>query len=246
MNLKKLIIFFVALLLCFVIFKYTFDSKLDYLALGDDLSKGKTPFGNYGKSFTDFFAQYLQNKNKLKSYNNKFTFENHRTTDLISDMRDNKTVNINNKAVNINQSIVDAEIVTLSIGINDLFYKLNYSNLSKNQINTIHSYIDQIFGDISIVVTNIRKLNDCKIYIIGYYNALKDINEGQEETINKVFSHIQSEFIKLEKTRNVFYVDISEGFDKKSYYLPSKKNPFPSLEGYNYISNKIIEKYEKK
>ncbi len=246
MNLKKLIILSIVLFLCFIIFKYTFDSKLDYLALGDDLSKGKTPFGNYGKSFTDFFAQYLQNKNKLKSYNNKFIEGNYRTTDLIKDMQNGKSTVFNNKKININQAIVNAEVITLSIGLNDIFYKLNYSNIRNNQINTIHSYIDEMFEDIYYVLYKIRKLNDCKIFIIGFYNPLNNINLEQKKHVETIFSHINNKFIETEKIKKVYYVDITEGFNKKNYYLPSNKIVYPSLEGYNYISTRIISKYERR
>lgn len=246
MKLKKILIFFIVLFLCFIIFKCTFDNKLDYLALGDDLSKGKTPFGNYGKSFTDFFAQYLINKNKLKSYNNKFVEENYRTTDLIKDMKLGKSIVFNNKKININQAIVNAELITISIGLNDIFYKLNYNNIRNNQINTIFSYIDEMFNDIYILLANIRKLNDCKIFVIGFYNHLNGTNSNEKEIINKIFRYINENFIKIEQIKKVYYVDIKEGFAKKSYYLPNNKMAYPSLEGYNYISTKIINRYEKR
>lgn len=246
MKLKKILIFSIVLFLCFIIFKCTFDYKLDYLALGDDLSKGKTPFGNYGKSFTDFFAKYLKNKNKLKSYNNKFIGENYRTTDLIKDMEFGKSIIFNNKKININQAIVNAELITISIGLNDIFYKLNYNNIRNNQINTIFTYIDEMFNDIYSLLTSVRKLNDCKIYVIGFYNHLSNINLKQKEMIKKIFEHIDENFKKLEQIKKVYYVDITEGFTKKNYYLPNNKITYPSLEGYNYISTRIINKYEKK
>lgn len=246
MKLNKIFIFSIVLLLCFIIFKYTFDNKLDYLALGDDLSKGKTPFGNYGKSFTDFFAQYLENKNKLKSYNNKFVGENYRTTDLINDIASDKSIIFNNKKININQAIVNAELITISIGLNDVFYKLTYNNIRNNQINSIFDYIDEMFEDIYILLTNIRKLNDCKIFIIGFYNHLNITNVKEEEIVENIFQYIDEKYKNLEQIKKVYYINIKEGFDKKPYYLPNKKLSYPSLEGYNYISTRIIDRYEKK
>lgn len=244
MKLKKIIIFSFILLFCFMIFKHTFNSKFDYLALGDDLSLGKTPFGSYGKSFTDFFAQYLKNKNKLKSYNNKFLEQNYRITDLIKDMDNNKKEVFNNKKININQAIVNSEIITLSIGINDLFYKLTYNNIKKNQLNTIYSYVDEIFIDYNYLITKIRKLTDCKLYLIGFYNPLKNINNTENKIINKLFYYIDEKFKKLEQYKKVYYIKINKGFSEKSYYLPNYKIFFPSLEGYNYISNIIIKSIE--
>ncbi len=244
MILKKFIIIILVFILCFIIFKYTFNSKVDYLALGDDLTIGKSPFGNYGKSFSDFFAQYLSNKNKLKSYNKKFSGQNYRITDLIKSMNNNKREVINNKKVNINQAIVNAELITISVGINDLFYKLNYRNIRKNQINTIYNYIYEMFIDYSYLLINIRKLNDCKIYLIGYYNPLINLNDEEKQKVDEIFEFIDKEFNNLE-SKNIFYVKIIEGFNNKSYYLPNNNEMFPSLEGYNYISTKLIESYEK-
>lgn len=243
---KKIAIILLLLCFCFVIFKITFNSKLDYLALGDDLSLGKTPFGSYGKSFSDFFANYLKNKKKLKTYNNKFLIKDYRTTDLIQDIKENKTITLNNKTLNINQAIVNADIITLSIGINDLFYKLNYNNIKNNQINTIYSYVSEMINDITISLNSIRKLNDCDIYIIGYYNPLIINDATKQKTIDNIFEYINNEFYNLETIKKVYYIQIKDGFDEKSYYLPNKKINFPSLEGYNYISNRLIEVYEKK
>ena len=53
-------------------------------------------------------------------------------------------------------------------------------------------------------------------------------------------------FKSLEENKNIYYVEISKGMDDKNYYVPKVNNPYPSLEGYNYISNVLICKVSKK
>jgi lysophospholipase L1-like esterase len=239
---KKVLIFLVGIILSIIIFKFTFDSKINYLALGDDLSMGKTPFSTYGKSFTDYFATYLKNKNKLKSFNKEFVQKDYRTTDIIKDIENDKKILINDNYISINQAILNADLITISTGINELFYKLNYNNIKKNQINTIYEYINEMFSDIEKLIIKIRKIDNCKIYLIGFYNPLKNIDD---ETIENIFEYIDNRFEGLESYKHIIFIDIYDGFKESKYYLPSDKIYFPSLEGYNYIANQLINEYEK-
>ena len=61
--------------------------------------------------------------------------------------------------------------------------------------------------------------------------------------MDSIFNYIDLKFNEVinEKT---FYLDIYEIFKEKETYLPNKNNVFPSLEGYNLISNKLIELIE--
>lgn len=246
MTSKRLLVLLMGIIISIFIFKLTFNSKIDYLALGDDLSIGKTPFSTYGKSFTDYFANYLRNKNKLKSFNNEFAKKDYRTTDIIKDLQNNKKVLINDEEISINQAILKVDLITISTGTNELFYKLNYNNIRRNQINTIYDYIDEMFIDIESLLIKIRKINNCKVYLIGFYNPLRNLTDEQEDKIEDIYEYIEEKFKYFEIYKNVIYVDVYEGFDENDYYLPSKKVNFPSLEGYNYISNELINKFENK
>ncbi len=247
MNRKTLVIFFACLIFSIIIFVLTFNNKLNYVALGDEFTLGITPFGDYNKSHSDYFSIYLNNKNKLKTYTKEFSKSDYHITDLLNDMKSSRELEINNKKVNINQIIASANIITIFIGQNEIYdlLKNNYNNDKIKNKNEIYKNIDILFEDYLYLLNSIRKINDCSVYIIGYYNPLKNVNQRALQEINDIFEYIEAKFESLEENKKIYYVQIQEGIKNKEYYVPYYKKPYPSLEGYNYITNQLIEKYEK-
>lgn len=249
MNRKTLVIFLIGLFLSAIIFLLTYNNKLDYLALGDELSLGINPHNEYGKSYTDYFNTYLINKNKSKSYIKSFCLNEYYISDLINDIKKSKELVIDDKKINISQAIANADIITISIGQKNIYNLLlsNYNNKKLKNIKKIYESIDILFDDYVNLLNIIRKISDSKIYIIGYYNQLINIEQKSIEQIEEIFDYINKLFKSLEEeNKNIFYIELSSTIDNKNYYIPNYKFPYPSLEGYNYISNQIICKLEKK
>ena len=247
MNKKALVIFFIGLILSFIIFKITYKERIDYLALGDELVLGYTPFDSYNKSYSDYFSEYLKNKKKLGFYINDFSEYNYDLKQLLEDMNDAKEMKHKDKKININQVISSSDIITLSFGQKELYVLLskNYSGNLKN-LDEIYKYIDNYFNDYALLLNKIRKINSNEIYIIGLYNPLVNANQETIIKLNQIFNYIDNRFKNFEDNKNIYYVEISKEMDNKNYYVPNSKNPYPSLEGYNYISNKLICKVSKK
>ena len=247
MNRKTLVIFFVGLIFSFIIFKITYKEKVNYLALGDELVLGHTPFDSYNKSYSDYFSEYLKNKKRLGFYITDFSKSDYNIDKLLKDMDEAKEINIKNEKLNINQVIAASDIITLSFGQKELYILLseNYDVKIKN-IDEIYKYIDKYFNNYVSLLNKIRKINSEKIYIIGLYNPLTNANQDSIIRLNEIFDYVNKKFKSLEVNKNIYYIDISKEMDNKNYYIPNYKNPYPSLEGYNYISNKLICKVSKK
>lgn len=247
MNRKTLVIFFIGLVLSFIIFKITYKEKINYLALGDELVLGYTPFDTYNKSYSDYFSEYLKNKKKLGFYINDFSKKDYTIEELLEDMEDIREIKIDNKKLNINQVISSADIITLSFGQKEIYllFNNNYNNKLKNT-NEIYDYIDDYFNKYVTLLNKIRKINSNKICIIGLYNPLINTNQDTITKLNEIFDYINNKFSSLEENKDIFYINISKEMDNKNYYVPNSRNPYPSLEGYNYISNKLICKVFKR
>jgi lysophospholipase L1-like esterase len=247
MNKKTLVIFFIGLILSIIIFKITYKEKINYLALGDEITLGYTPFDTYNKSYSDYFSSYLKNKNKLGFYITDFSKYDYTIEKLLDDMEEVKEIKINKKIININQAISSADIITLSFGQRELYILLNknYNEKLKN-IDEIYKYVDSYFDNYVSLLNKIRKINSNKIFIIGLYNPLTNTNQNAINKLNEIFKYMNKKFSTLEENKNIFYINISNEMDNKNYYVPNYKNPYPSLEGYNYISNELICKISKK
>ncbi len=237
MKKKKLVIFFLALIPIYIIYNLTYEENFTYLSLGDDLAKGHTPFETYGNSYTDYVYTYLKNKNDKITLNKDFIEEDLRITDLIEKLKNADTQNGNT----LPQVVKDADIITISIGSEELFSKIrsNYELYSKNNTR-VFKYIDELMSNLETLITEMKKITKGKIYIIGYYSPIQD----NEASLDSIFNYLDIKFKTLEKKHKINYVSIYEGFKSSPHYLPNPNHAFPSLEGYNYIATKIIEKIE--
>lgn len=238
MKKKKLVIFFLALIGVYLIYNITYKEKSNYLAIGDELAKGHTPFDTYSESYTDYLYTYLLDKDSKITINKEFIHEDLRIKDLLE--------NIKNPSVfeqkNLPQAIKNADIITISIGSEELFSKLR-SNNWKTTNEKLYEFIDDMIMDLEKLINEIQKIKKTDIYVIGYYNPLV-YNEENETKLKSLFNYIDVKLKNLENTKKVYYVEIANGFQNKTYYLPNKDHAFPSLEGYNYIANQIIKKIE--
>ena len=139
------------------------------------------------------------------------------TLHLINDINYNNDVTYNNKEYKLQNLLVKANLITISIGMNDLIYKNKYSNIT-------YSYADEILKDIEKLLIILRKYNKDKIYFIGYYNIMdtKDI-----------IDYLNINIEKLCKKNRIMYIDISDANNYIDKDLRLNKN------GYEYIRNKL-------
>ena len=54
--------------------------KIDYLALGDSLAAGQTPYKEFGKGYADYLAQQLNKVGVLASFNKQFAQSGYTST----------------------------------------------------------------------------------------------------------------------------------------------------------------------
>lgn len=222
MKIKMLILFIITCLFSFFIYNYCFVNNINYVSIGSSLSYGMTPFNDQNKSYSDFFYEYLISKNKLKSYNNTFSFPDITVEEMLGDIKNNRCED----NVCIDNILSKANIITISIGFEEYLDALNDEETDN---------LDRISNNIEEIITTIRKINDCKIFIIGYYNPTGLVRNKRILTMSNEM------LLNLEKYKKVYFVNISDGFEEKYYYVPNVKNAYPTIEGYNYINNRILE-----
>ena len=138
--------------------------------------------------------------------------------------------------------MTNADIVTLSIGLNDLLYKLSLSDLSiilgdKQKLN---QYINDVLLDIEKLIILMRKYCKEDIILIGYYNPLwiKNINYANETEF--IFLDINKRMKDLAKKYDLYYVDIYQMFKENKDFFSNPTDIHPSSRGYKAISDKII------
>lgn len=222
---KKIIFTIILFLSCYLIYTLTNNNNLNYVTLGDSLSKGVSPYFANGYGYSNYIVDYLKKNNKLNSYNDDFTSIDYRITDLIN------LININYETNNqtINQAIHSADIITISVGMQELYYKINTNDTN------IYTYIDKMLEDTEELFTLIRKNNNKKIYMLGYYNT-KNTNQD-------LFNYANIKLKEICRKNKITYIDTQSIFYKNTTYFENPNSFNPNLQGYYKIYEKIIEKF---
>ena len=144
---KKIILIIFVFVLVFIIYYLNLDKRVYVLSIGDYIIKNNNYADNLGKK--------LEN-NVIYSNDGDY-----RIIDLINDIKDNKEFSYNRREYTLDNTLIKADIIFISIGMNDLKYNKNNNN---------YDYIDEVIKDLAELLKLIRKYSKEKIYIFNYYN----------------------------------------------------------------------------
>lgn len=178
---KKIIITIAVTLTVLYIYQIFKDDKIYYVNIGDNLLTDK--------SYADFIVKEFDGQ--LEEYNSSFTNQKYQTTDLINAFEDN--LKIDNKT--IKNLVIKADIVTISVGNNDIDRK----NLTKE-------YIDEVISDIDILLKLVKKWCKEKAVLIGLNNEyanLKLKNKAKEYNFIYIDIYSYSSLYKDEDKINI-------------------------------------------
>ncbi len=169
------------------------DKKVYFLALGDS-----TALGDKQTSYPKLITKYLEKKDLLEESRLEFIQDDMRITDLIRDIDDNKKTEINGKEKTIKNALIKADLLTISIGNEELFYKLK-----TEKPNNLYNYIDEMMEDMDKLLERIKEYCKEDIFLLGYYNTFSN---QMEEYIHYANQKLE----RLSKKYKIHYVDLSK------------------------------------
>ena len=194
---KKIIFILILFLSCYFIYNISLDNKIYYVSIGDFLSKGVNSYGVKVNGYSDYVRDYLYENNRLKEYNNIFCESDYRVTDVLRMIKYNDTREYNGKELNINRLIKEADVISLSVGMNELI------------------------NDMKELLEYINKFNHKRVYVLGYYNTY-----GYQEYIDYINIKLKNivineGFIYIDLA-NIFDNN-PRLFDKKDSFIPNNQ-----------------------
>ena len=165
MKLKGLLVGSCAIFFIFLIYLTTLDKKVYYVALGDFLAKG---IGD--NQYSEEIQQNLEKKGKLEKYVAEFMRDDMRTTDYIKMIEENETRQVEGKTQTLKNALIKADLLTLSIGNNDLLYGLGmYNNEDIYTKKELEEKVDGVMKDIEKLFELLREYCKEDIIITGFY-----------------------------------------------------------------------------
>lgn len=222
-------------------------SQVDYVALGDSLAHGMNEVGEIGLGYTDFIAQTLKKEGFITSYTKDFAYSGYTTKNVLDDLKVDVEKPITgfgykSEKATIRTSIKDAEIVTLTVGANDLLPLLQEATATGINMETILKASTEAMTNYASILAEIKKLNSkVEIYVMGYYNSFP-YYEATLQTQFKVLLGIMNNSIKTtaEKAGAIF-VPTADIVEKNvAGYLPNPENIHLSEAGYQAVANEAF------
>lgn len=227
----KLLIFVIVCIITFLIYQKFQDNKIVYTSLGDGFAIGINSFGDKSYGYSDYLKDYLKKEDVLKKYNNEFSYQDMMIKDLYKDILFNAHDKNNN---NIRQVLRESSLLTISVGINDLIYKMDVNkNLTEYQQKKILTEIVESFDN---MIKEIKKYYQNDIYIIGYYNFYP-----QKSVERNLLYNYNQEIIKYCQKNKLIYVDNTNIEKNLEKYINYSNSFYLNNNGYKQIFDNILE-----
>ena len=119
MKKKIIIITLLGSILSIIIYFYTRKEEINIVSLGDGISIGMTPYNIEGYSYNDYLKNTYDNIHKLNKYYEFGSFGK-TARELIYEIKENKTKSFKDDKIEIQRAINEADILTISIGMDEL------------------------------------------------------------------------------------------------------------------------------
>ena len=212
---KKIILVLFLFLSCYLIYNLTEHNNLSCLAIGDAIADNP----------------YLKNNNLITQYNNNYINKDYRIIDLVNIIKYNKEIEIENKPISIHRLLKNTDILIISIGMNDIYYKLN------SDIKSIYTYINDMVNNMETLYDEINRYSYKKVIVLGYYNITNKNND--------IFTYLNYKMKRITEKYNYQYIELNNIFQNNPNYLQKNDHFELNNQGYSEINKIIVENFKK-
>lgn len=207
-----------------------------YVALGDSLAAGQTPYKEIDAGYSDLIALELSRHSPVAAFSKNLSFPGYTTEDIVKTVRREESQEV----------LRQANLITISAGANDLLRFVRHDSISNTlsfqqiqadfALNRVRINMKQLLSELK------KKAPAAEIYVMGYYFPYPHVAEAQKsgtETQLDRLNHI----LRIEaNSAGVHFVDVASEFgqDEKKY-LPNLSDIHPNMEGYRVMANSFFD-----
>lgn len=210
-----LLFLFLFIFMCYLIYELTDNDNLTCLVIGDSIADNI----------------YLRENKKINNYNNQFINKDHRMIDLLHIIKYNEEINYQNKTISIHQLLKQSDIVIISIGMNDIYAKL------EDDPKNMYTYLNEMVNNMELILDEISRYKNAKIIVLGYYNIFDKKND--------LFIYINYKIKRITEKHDYIYIDTNKNLNNNQKYLLKNNQFYLNDYGYQEINELIVEKLEK-
>lgn len=227
----KLIVLIITCFLVYFIYHHNDHHNITYIALGDSFAMGMSSNGSRSYGYHDYLKDYLKKHDKLHKYYTNFSYQDMRITDLYKDILINEKDKENE---NLKQALRESNLLTLSVGINDLIYQQGLKGQIKEEEKK--EIIEKIEKDFKKLIREIKKYYQYEIYVIGYKNCYP-----QDSVEKDLLERLNLKYQDLAEEIGIEYIEVEEVLNKNCGYFQNEEKYYPSESEYKNIYHQILK-----
>ena len=230
MKLKTIIVLLCIIFTIFFIYLTTLDRKVYYLSIGDYITTGMDEKFTWNQKIVN----ELKKKKKFEVYINEFSNMNLRTTDLIYQIKNNEKKMVNGEEKSIKNALIKADLVTLSIGMNDFLYKMNL-DVEEFSMEELYDYVDEMSEDTDTLLRLLREYCKEDIMMTNYY-VPRNLNSDKA---NKMIYYANKRLESMAEAYQIEIIDLSTYTVNSSYF--DNDTALLSEKGEEELGNEVME-----
>lgn len=214
---KKIILIlflFLTIFSCYIIYELTDNDNLYLTYIGDNTVNNLD----------------LKEITNISTYNNYFVNNDYRIIDLLNIIKYNEEIEINNKLISIHQILKKSDIIILSVGMNDIYQKLN------SDTKDIYTYSNDMINNMELILDEIDRYDHQKVYLLGYYNPTNKHDD--------IYTYINYKLKRISANHNFIYLDLNSIFRNNSKYYQKNDNFYLNNQGKKEIIKLIVENFK--
>ncbi|WP_337982857.1 SGNH/GDSL hydrolase family protein [Lysinibacillus sp. C5.1] len=210
----------------------------NYVALGDSLAAGQTPYQEIDAGYSDLVAMRLGMIGQLNHYTKQLAFPGFTTADVLERV----------KSEEASALLANATLITISAGANDLLRlvqvnpsagTLTFSQLQVDfALNSARKNMADLLAELKLRAPN------AKVYVMGYYFAYPTVHATQKEGTNAQLLKLNTILEQQAEQAGMTYVNVYDAFGlQATHYLPNIADVHPNFEGYRQMANAFLKSY---
>lgn len=235
---KRLLSFGIAIMTMVFGVSSVFAQSENYVAIGDSLAAGQTPYQEIDHGYSDFIAMRLGKTGQLSNYTKELAFPGFTTTDVLKRIKSEEASDL----------LADATLITISAGANDLLRLVQVNptagTLTFSQMQTDYALNIARKNMIEILEELIVRAPKAKVYVMGYYFAYPNVHDTQKEGTNKQLIKLNTILQQQAEQAGATYVNVYDAFGlNATSFLPNIADVHPNFEGYRQMANAFLYEY---
>ena len=210
----------------------------NYVALGDSLAAGQTPYQEIDAGYSDLIAMRLGKMGQLSHYTKELAFPGFTTADVLARV----------KSEEASVLLANATLITISAGANDLLRlvqvnpsagTLAFSQLQVDfALNLARKNMAELLAEVKV------RAPHAQVYVMGYYFAYPNVHATQKVGTNDQLVKLNTILQQQAEQAGMTYVHVYDAFGMQATnYLPNVADVHPNFEGYRQMANAFLKVY---